>query len=171
MKFGFILPFYAVISAQTVPLAQEKCRVEGHIVNAVTNEPVRKARVTLTRVTGLSGDAGTRNSRNFTSITDTAGRFVFAELDAGGYGLDARRDGFEFRYYRLKGQGLMSPSVTLMPGDQKRDILINMTPLGSISGRVIDDDGDPIRWVQVSLMVYQYINGRQRAATNTGRVE
>src|SRR5579864_6512120 len=134
---------------------QEKCRVAGQVVNSVTNEPVRKSRVTLTRTTAPGGAAAS-------VITDSGGRFAFPDLDAGGYTILTQRDDFEYQEYPRGGRTPQGGSFALAPGDEKRDIVIRLVPLGTVSGRIVDEDGDPIRQVQVNLMAYQFNNGRRQ---------
>ena len=47
MKFGLFLFCSGLLLAQTDSTPQDKCRVEGRVLNSVTGEPVRRARVTL----------------------------------------------------------------------------------------------------------------------------
>lgn len=47
MRLGLILFCSGLLLAQTASTPQDKCRVEGKVLNSVTGEPVRRARVTL----------------------------------------------------------------------------------------------------------------------------
>src|SRR5262249_61477294 len=69
-----------VVSAQLPP------SIEGHAVNLVTGEPVRRAILTL-RPAGQQG-----SPRSATS--DSAGRFLFESVPPGTYRLSAERTGF-----------------------------------------------------------------------------
>ena len=47
MKLGLVLFCSGLLLAQTDTAPRDKCRVEGKVLNSVTGEPVRRARVTL----------------------------------------------------------------------------------------------------------------------------
>jgi hypothetical protein len=51
-------------------------------LNSVTNEPVRKARLTL------------RARNTYTATSDAMGKFAFDNVDPGDYGLMTGRDGY-----------------------------------------------------------------------------
>jgi protocatechuate 3,4-dioxygenase beta subunit len=125
----------------------------GKVLNSATGEPVRKALVKL-----MSMGA---QSKGGSAVTDAAGRFEFTALAPGTYALAASRDGFDSATAR---GGLKLQRVTLAAGEQKNDIVIRLTPFGVVTGRIIDDDGDPVRQIQVQTMVYRYTaTGRQLA--------
>ena len=69
--------------------ADDKCSVEGTVIDSATGEPVKKARVTLAP-TGQDKDA-------FATTTDAAGHFLIDEVDSGRYRLTARRSGYTQR--------------------------------------------------------------------------
>jgi protocatechuate 3,4-dioxygenase beta subunit len=136
--------------SQTQPADQRKASLEGQIVNSVSGEAVRKARATLRPKENASRDA------LITVSTDAAGKFVFVNLEPGEYHLSARRDGFANAQYGKPD------SITLGQAEHKIGITMKMTPFGVITGRVSDQDGDPIRAMQVSAMTYRYTSkGRQ----------
>lgn len=104
MRLGLVLLFSGLLlSAQTSPSAEEKCRVEGQVVNSVTNEPVRKAHVTLMKMGGSRIGSGQSRVGTSGAVTDAASRFVFTNVDAGSYGLVARRDDFQYQQIPVRG--------------------------------------------------------------------
>src|ERR1017187_3792473 len=147
-----------LLLAQTTPDKPEKGLLEGKVLNSVTGEPVRKAQVDL-----LNKSAPPKGKPELlgagSAVTDAAGRFEFTALAPGGYGLAAFRGGFASPNVHGESKFL---NVTLASGEEKRDIVIRLTPLGVITGRILDEDGDPIRQIQVQTMVYRYTAaGRQ----------
>src|ERR1039457_4555632 len=66
----------------------EPCRVEGAVVNAITGQPVRKARLTLWPAKG--GDP-------VTGSTDAQGKYALANVAPGAYRLQASRDGYQMQ--------------------------------------------------------------------------
>jgi len=108
--------------------------VEGVVLKVGTTEPVARARVMLTRVEG-------RLAHTRVADTDDRGRFVFRAVSAGTYRLLAQHDAF----LRVAGQ-----TLTIAPGQVIRDLVVAMTPTGVITGRVVDEYGDPVPDVNVS---------------------
>jgi protocatechuate 3,4-dioxygenase beta subunit len=142
------LPLYA----QASPGTPEKGVLAGKVLNSVTGEPVRKAQI------ALIGKPGTTEGGS--AVTDAAGRFEFTGLGPGSYRVAAFREGYDSPSGPTTSSKL--PHVTLTSGEEKRDFVIRLTPLGAITGRILDEDGDPIRQIEVQTMVYRYTAaGRQ----------
>jgi Carboxypeptidase regulatory-like domain len=126
----------------------EKCRVEGTVLNAITGQPVRKAHIFLTP----SG------ARPLIAMTDSQGKYAFTDVAPGDYRLMAQREGYMEQHYGAKkyGPDPKEEQLELAAGSVKSAVDFRMTPLGSIMGFVRDEDGDPIRQVNVSILAYGY---------------
>jgi uncharacterized protein (DUF2141 family) len=168
MRFGLILLCAGLLPAQPAP---DKCRLEGKVLNSATGAPVRKAQVVLSGMATAAsqpvpGQAFPHPAQTrLAATTDGEGRFVFDALDAGKYTVMANRDGFQNQTTTLVWR---AEPVLLAPGVDKRDLILKIEPLSVISGHVRDEDGDPVRRAQVSVMMYHYTaNGRELATTNT----
>lgn len=135
--------------------SEQKCRLEGQVLNSLTGQPVRKVNLVMLPFRGGAG-------RNTGSVTDAEGRFEIAGIEPGSYRLIARRDGFVIHEYGAKGPGKPPETLTLGPGDEKRGLVIRLTPFGAIAGRILDQDGDPIQMLQVNAMVYGYTSSGRR---------
>jgi carboxypeptidase family protein len=83
------------------------------------------------------------NSATPTRMTTTteAGAFEFADLPAGRYLLEAEADDF--------GSVATLPLISISNGGRVEDVKIFMRPLGSISGRAIDENSRPIAFARV----------------------
>jgi hypothetical protein len=169
MRLGLFLICSGVLCAQS-QLATERCRLEGKVVNSVTGEPVRRARV----IANGQMRPGTRPPAGqpmtpppqFSATTDAEGRFAFDVLEPGRYALSAQRDGFSSP--TTQG-GITRISVSLAARENKTDVLLRVLPLSIITGRIRDEQGDPVRRVQVSAMVYQYSSrGKQLVTRSSG---
>jgi hypothetical protein len=120
-------------------LTQDKAIFEGAVVNALTNEPLRKAHVVL------GGD------KNYAVVTGNEGKFRFEGIEPGDYQLEAQRQGFldaDDEWFELA------------PGEHVKDVVIKLTPQASIAGHVVDDDGDPVHTVYVTAARTVHVNGR-----------
>jgi hypothetical protein len=107
--------------------------VEGTVIRAGTTEPIAHARVMLTRVDG--GLADTRVAQ-----TDDEGRFAFRGVTPGDYRLIAQHEA----HVRSS-----SRRVTIAASGSIRDLVVPLTATGVITGRVVDEYGDPVSDVYV----------------------
>jgi hypothetical protein len=82
MKTALFVAIPVVLLAQPVAQDPDRARLEGQVLNSVTNEPVRKARLTL------------RARNTYTATSDAMGKFAFDNVDPGDYGLMTGRDGY-----------------------------------------------------------------------------
>lgn len=127
--------------------------ISGRVVDAATGAPLRRAGV---RIIGPS----IRGSRSTT--TDSEGRYVFAALPAGSFNLTVMKTGFvDWSYGQSVGFGLAKQLI--LKDHQALDKIDVALPHGAvITGRVVDEFGDPAPDVQVMPLRNQYtVNGRR----------
>jgi hypothetical protein len=160
MRLGLILVCSGLLCAQA-PTATDKCRLEGKVVNSATGAPVPRVKVTAIAQArpGVRPASGQPTAPpQFSATTDAEGRFAFA-LEPGQYAVAAQRDGFSSA--TTQG-GIARVIVSLAARENKTDALLQVQPLSVIAGRIRDEQGDPVRRVQLSAMAYQYsARGRQ----------
>src|SRR5450759_3925631 len=122
-----LLIFSWAVSAQEVTPAQPQppqqqtekpkadCVIKGQVLNAITCEPLRKARVNPTQPAARTGPRERQ--------ADSAGRFEFPNIEPGTYNLSAERTGFVSQAYgaRKPGRGTGGTSVTLAPSQEIKD--------------------------------------------------
>ena len=97
--------------------------------------------------------------------TGADGKFSFRDLKEGKYRLVAVRVGsalypVEYGQRNLKQRGLNFP---IAAGESKKDIRLEMTPTGVITGRVVDEDRRPMGHVVVMALAIQYLRGERNA--------
>lgn len=132
-------------------------RVEGRVTNSVTGEPLRKAEVQLT------------GAGEYSAIADGSGHFVIDQVSPGAYNLTAQHQNFAVQRYGATRPGLPGTKLSLSAGQQLTNIELKLTPFGVISGKVVDEDGDPVTGVSVTVMKWQFSrNGRQLAPSGGG---
>jgi hypothetical protein len=153
-----LLPFiagvlYAQENAQP-PQAKTTGTVDGKALNSISGEPIGKVQVLLQPRNG--GPQGV----TYVAVTDGNGHFLMGEVEPGEYTISATRQNF-----MLKGPGASGaplPPVRVERGQTVRDVAIPMAPLGVIAGRVMDEDGDPIRGAVVRAMQYSYVAAKRQ---------
>jgi hypothetical protein len=130
-------------------------RISGRVLAADTGMPLRRAVVRLT-----SGDVpGGR-----LTTTDPEGRYSFAELPGGRYSLHASKAGFVSLQH-----GQTRPFEPGRPIDlaEKQDLqrLDFLLPRGGvITGRILDEFGEPVAEAVVQVLRYQYVDGERQLA-------
>jgi hypothetical protein len=178
----FWIPLYALascLSAQTVgvtlspiqpPAApqpkvpatpvEDLCTIQGQVFNAVTGEPLRKASLHAQRTDISPGSASMPVTYSATS--DVSGTFHFNGLDPGRYFLNVTRNGFISSSYGAKGPNRPGTMLSLSRGQHLTDVVFRLTPHGVVTGKVVDEDGDPVPFVRVQLMTHRYQQGKRQ---------
>jgi len=130
--------------------APAKGSIEGQVVDAKTNAPIRKVAVTLQGSASFTraGQPPSQNSPR-TAETDAQGNFTFRDLDAANYQINCQqRQG----YVTMPNQGYPSASVVLGRGQDLKGVMVKLMPQAVITGKVLDEDGEPVQWAQVSVL-------------------
>ena len=136
------------------PQATGKGVIEGTVVNAITQQPVKRAQVML------------QGNASLSATTDASGHFMFKDLPAGSFMLQANASGYGgFRSRRRASAGAVQ-QVKLEADAKISDITIALTPNSSIAGRILDEDGAPLPGCQAMLMQYQERQGTRMLEQN-----
>ncbi|MBI3668020.1 MAG: carboxypeptidase regulatory-like domain-containing protein [Acidobacteria bacterium] len=134
----------------------EKITIEGTVVRAGSGDPLRKAQVVLQKAEGVEP------ARPLGAVTDDDGRFLITVTDPGRYILSASRNGYVHQQYGQRGPRRPGTTLTLGRGQRLRDIVFRLVPTAVISGRVVDEDGEPLPAVQVQALTTNYREGRRQ---------
>ena len=132
-SFGQSVP---TLSQTSVSRDKQNATIAGSVVRLDTGEPLKKARVTLQ---SHSGD-----SIYVACLTDEQGHFAFENLAAGSYNLSVSRNGYVDAQYAEKKPGGLGAPLTLTSGQRMTDLLFKLARAAAISGRVLDEDGEPV---------------------------
>ena len=143
---------------QTQTQAPATAGIAGRVRTADTGRPVKHARVTVS--------AGGRQSRATT--TDDQGRFRLTELTAGSYTVTASRTGFVDAVYGQRRPLQPGTPVQLADGQEIATIDLRLVRGGVITGRVLDEDGEPLARAIVTVQRYQYIRGERQLSPAGG---
>ncbi|PYY19841.1 MAG: hypothetical protein DMG60_02540 [Acidobacteria bacterium] len=135
--------------------ANAKAEISGQVLDAATGQPLKKTWVTA-RVLEKGGRSGS------TAVTDAEGHFLLKDLDAGRYILMAQRNGYVPQTYGQKNAGEQGTTLSLNSGQTLTDIIFRLMQGGVISGRIVDEDSEPLSRVQVQVLQFRYMQGRRR---------
>lgn len=142
----------------TKPLAEE-CSVSGMVVKLAGSEPLKTANVQLQNLEDRMQTSST--------VTDTGGRFELEGINAGRYRLSVTRNGFVTQEYGQRRPDDPGAILTLRPGQNLKDLLFRLIPSAVIAGRIINEEGDPLPWVQVSALREVYSRGKKGLKSET----
>jgi protocatechuate 3,4-dioxygenase beta subunit len=116
-------------------------RVAGTIVSAAGGNPLARARVSIV-------DAA--NPQNVQSmITSEDGRFEFKQVAPGKYSLQGAKRGFISAAYNQHEE--YSTAIVTGAGFDTESFVLRLAPSAVISGKILDESGDPVRHATVSL--------------------
>jgi uncharacterized protein (DUF2141 family) len=128
--------------------------VAGVVVSSQTGETIKRAQVIV-----LHFDEARRVPVTFSTFTDSAGAFRFSAVPAGNYRLSAEKPGFDADSTegpaRATGEMNLTASV--------EDVRLKLSPLGVITGTVVDQTGQPMRGVNMIALSQQMADGMRRA--------
>lgn len=130
--------------------------VSGKVINTAGGEGVRKATVLLRSQNGPNGIS-------YAAEADGNGSFRIEDVDPGKYAVSAERQGFMLHV--SGAPGAPPPTITVEKDQPVEGVTIRLDPLGVITGKVVDEDGDPVRGAMVQTMTYRYISGKRQLAT------
>jgi protocatechuate 3,4-dioxygenase beta subunit len=142
---------------------QKTIRVEGAVLS-LNGDLVRKATVHLQGTGGQPGQPPV----SYRETTDNTGKFVFEDVAPGRYELSADKPGFTPARYGARLNTSPGTQLALTAGMEMKDLVLKMTPLGVIAGKVLDQDGDPAASVQIQTMRFTYASGRKQLQATGG---
>jgi hypothetical protein len=152
MRF-FLFPL-AVLAITTNLLAQSSalpnpkptddapCTVTGRVVTAAEGYPLKSARVLLVPEHGRS------HNQIYATSSDSEGHFVLKDIPPGQYEFSASHTGFVEQDYKAQAND-SGPVFSLRSGETVGDVLFRLVAAAVITGRVSNDDGDPMQRVEV----------------------
>jgi hypothetical protein len=126
----------------------------GVVLDAGDQRPVPHAEVSLG-----GAPAAVQDTR---VLADADGRFVFLDLPAGTYSIAATKPGYADG--ALGRRRALGPSQSITLGDAERvaDLEIPLWRFGAITGRVVDEAGEPLVGIAVQVFSRSVIAGRRK---------
>lgn len=133
------------VEAQTAADAHAKCSISGTVADVFTGRPLSSVHL-FAEVVSQGEEAPAEPA---TSVSDATGGFMIADLPPGRYVLRAEREGYS---NQPRASKLGSEIVALAPGQQLKDFVVALTPMGTIEGHITNDSGMTITGVFVQAM-------------------
>jgi protocatechuate 3,4-dioxygenase beta subunit len=141
----------ALLPGQTA--AEKPGRVSGRVTNALTGEPLRKVSVVLTPAGAQQqgmGPLGALRS-GLSTVTDANGVYRIENVPPGTYRVLGERAGFLKSNQGNWSGGGGDARLDISAGTDKAEVNLRLMPQGVVSGRIVDEDGDPLEGVLVNL--------------------
>ena len=145
------------LSAQSpAPAADEEKKfasLEGKLIDDRTGEPVRKANVVLMQIPAGGGGMTMGPPPNTAVASDAEGKFSFPKVEPGRYMLSADKAGYVRQQYGSRsGQYGPGTNLTLDAGQKMASIEFRLVPQAVITGKVLDEDGEPVPNAMVNVL-------------------
>jgi Carboxypeptidase regulatory-like domain len=149
----------AALSAQSLPSSSSgaqgsttaRATLSGLVTKDPGSEPVKKAIIEL--IAESQSDGG-----NYTALTGPDGGFRIENVAPGRYHMFVERSGFqEIDKHRHRTEGRV---LTLVAGQEMKDLVIHLQASALLVGRVTDEDGDPMPESQVAVLRQTFVAGR-----------
>jgi hypothetical protein len=134
--------------------------IRGQVRAAGTGAPIRRAQVRAFSMDG-SGGGGVTN-------TDNEGNYEIRDLPAGRYSLGASKGGFVQGQYGQRRAGEPGTPIELGEGQIAEKVNFTLPRGGVISGKIVDDGGEPVAGTVVQALQYRYMNGARRLMPSGG---
>jgi hypothetical protein len=156
MLLSGLLAWAIMLQAQAPPAAEqskdEKGSIEGRVVSSTTGEPLPNAVLML---------AGGAPPNVVSAVTDDSGGFSFLGLTDGRYRLSVQRAGYIGQFYGT-GAGTATGTYLLLAPGQHLKVVYKLVPTTVISGRVLDEKGDPVSNMAAMALQAGYQRGVRR---------
>lgn len=147
-----VFSFAALPARQSAPQQtspedhKDLCRISGTVLSANTGEPVKKAVISI-----RDRDAD-NDDRDLYASSDAAGHFSIENIPPGQYELSVSRARYQTAYYGQSSSGTSGAVLRLATGQKLNDLVFRLRRLAVITGQVVDEDGDPITYIEVEAL-------------------
>jgi protocatechuate 3,4-dioxygenase beta subunit len=133
--------------------------IRGHVVDAATGAPLRRALVRLNA-------PGLREGR--TTMTDAEGQYEFTDLVPGPININASRNGYLDASYGQRAPMEPGKPVVLTARQALDKVDFSLVHASVMTGRVLDEYGEPLADIQIMALRLSY-SATGRRPTNSGR--
>jgi hypothetical protein len=131
--------------------------LRGHVFAADTGQPLRKAQVRI-----MAGDI--RENRMVS--TDESGAYEFKEVRAGRYTVMAGKGSYVNMSYGQQRPTDSAKPLEILDHQTVERVDLMLPRGGVITGRVVDEFGEPVPEIQVATERFQVVQGQRRLFPN-----
>lgn len=137
-----VMLYLSIVAAgQTTTAAMSNYRIAGTVVSKTDGHTLGRARVAIGNV---------KNPQKILStLTVDDGKFEFTGLAAGKYFLQGDKRGYVQGSYDQHEQ--FSTAIVTGAGIDTENLVLRLSPAAYITGKVLDENGDPVRHATVNL--------------------
>jgi Carboxypeptidase regulatory-like domain len=150
--------------------SQSQGHISGHVFRADTGEPIARAELELSSMDEATAEAA-GGKRIVRSGVD--GSFIFSDLPAGKYQLEAWHNGFTESSSPRGEPALEGPSgarsISLKPGEKVENVSMPLHPAGVLAGQISDEDHDAVPGLKVYALLVKFARGGRRQIIAVGR--
>jgi Carboxypeptidase regulatory-like domain len=138
---------------------EQTCTVSGIVIRSQDSGPLKNATVQLTNDSDREHHIATK--------TTADGHFLLKNVPAGQYKLIVTRNGYVSQELGQKKPDDPGAVFTLRQGQRITDLVFKLGLAGVITGKVFDEDGEPMVGVAVRAMRQVYTDGRKSLQATT----
>jgi hypothetical protein len=155
LGIDFVTPATVPIGRLVVPV-RDATVVSGRIVS-VEGRPLPGADVTLE----ASGSTGAPPRR---TVSDAGGayQFVLPRDASGTFRVAATRAGYLTAWYGQREDRDVPEDITVGAGDVKANLDVALARTAVITGRIFDENGDPVEGACVRTSIIRFVDGQRR---------
>jgi hypothetical protein len=128
------------------PKESENCTILGQIVLQPGGQPLKKVAILI-----FSDD----EEHSYAALSDAEGHVKIEDVKPGHYNVHIERNGF--LEAEKHGRRYRDETLTLKPAQELKDLVFRMRPGAVMTGKIMDDEGDPI--LKASVQVFRQHSG------------
>jgi protocatechuate 3,4-dioxygenase beta subunit len=140
-------------SAKTAARPAGRSVIRGRVVALDTGNPVRRVHVRIHAQEMRTPRA---------AYTDARGNYEFKDLPAGRYQLQASKGGFVLVAFGQRRPLEPGRPLELADGQTLDKIDFHLPRGGAITGRIVDEFGEPVSGTNVKALVFRHLGGQRR---------
>jgi len=137
--------------------------LRGHVYDAATGQALRKAQVRIVQQMDAPAAGPTFGPReNRMATTDAQGAYEFKDVRAGRYTIMATKGSFVSMQYGQTRPTEPGKPIQISDNQTVERVDFSLPHGGIITGRILDEYGEPLSDVTVAPQRFQYVQGQRR---------
>jgi len=155
LVFGFVALGQQPATVKPIPTV-----ISGVVVSS-SGKPIPGANVTLNRRVVPGAGRGSTGPQVNPVTSDHEGKFSFEGIAASSYTLRGSHESYMPGLYKAQDGASAGTILAVTEGQQLTGLVLKLAEPSTLSGTVVDEDGDPFDGALVSIMQYSYARGRR----------